>query len=137
MKGIVFKTQLFTSPAAKAESEQVMALLLEALTRADQLYLRENPATPALYASGVRYQREPEGEEVWQGIAETLVQRWGDCEDLATWRTAELRMRGVRANPCFTSRVRADGVLVYHIMVKWPDGSIEDPSRKLGMGSIT
>ncbi len=56
-----------------------------------------------------------------------------NCEDLACWRAAELRVRGIRARAFFTRDRRSDGTTLYHIMVKLPDGRIEDPSRQLGM----
>lgn len=57
-----------------------------------------------------------------------------NCEDLACWRAAELRVRfGVQATPTFTYKVRANGSYLYHITVRLPDGRIEDPSRRLGM----
>jgi hypothetical protein len=57
-----------------------------------------------------------------------------NCEDLACWRVAELRTRfGIDARPTFTSQVRPDGSHLYHILVRLPDGRIEDPSRRLGM----
>lgn len=58
-----------------------------------------------------------------------------NCEDLACWRAAELTVRGgVKATPTFRFKPRANGSMLYHIVVLLPDGSIEDPSKKLGMG---
>lgn len=57
-----------------------------------------------------------------------------NCEDLACWRAAELRVRyGVLAEPTFIWKLRPKGGYLYHILVKLPDGRIEDPSRTLGM----
>jgi hypothetical protein len=57
-----------------------------------------------------------------------------NCEDLACWRAAELRVRhDVQAEPTFIWKLRANGGYLYHILVKYPDGRIEDPSRTLGM----
>lgn len=133
MKTIDFAAPLFTSPAAKIASEGVLRLLLEALTQANQIWLSEHPDTPSLYGSGVRYAREPIGREVWQGIAAASRAGLADCEDLACWLAAEYRARGVAARPVFYSRLRG-GLLVYHIVTMLPDGTIEDPSRRLGMG---
>lgn len=84
---------------------------------------------PALYKSGVRYEREPRGREVWRTVPQVLAAGWGDCEDLAAWRAAELRRLGVpaRAVAIRTGRRR------FHAVVQLPDGSYEDPSVKLGM----
>lgn len=57
-----------------------------------------------------------------------------NCEDLACWRAAELRVRhNIMAEPTFIWKLRANGGYLYHILVKYPDGRIEDPSRTLGM----
>jgi len=115
-----------------------MRVLLDALTAINLDWLREYPNTPALYQSGVVYQREPPGREDWQDIPTTIERRNGDCEDLATWRAAELQAKGVRARaiamprPMVVGPGRELGTL-WHIVVVHPNGSIEDPSRLLGM----
>jgi hypothetical protein len=38
-----------------------------------------NGMAPALYTSGVRYQRESLGRESWQTASETYQRRCGDC----------------------------------------------------------
>jgi hypothetical protein len=111
---------------------------VETLARANEAYLLDHPRTPALYKSGVRYQREerPNDEpERWQGIAEIIREGHGDCEDLAAWLIAQIRNRGGIALPhVVQSRPGRDGR--WHIMVKalkrekWV---LLDPSRKLGM----
>jgi len=116
-----------------ALTDRAVGALLRALFEFDLEYLEMHPATPALYRAGVRYEREPEGQERWLSIPHVLAQRWGDCEDLACWRAAELVLAGERtARPVFKSRWSPRGHL-YHILVERADGSIEDPSRKLGM----
>jgi hypothetical protein len=111
----------------------VLETLVEALVAANMAFLEAFPRTPLLYESGVRYLEEPRGRDDWQDIPETLARdKTGDCEDLAAWRIAELRFRGEAANPAIrASLIR--GVLTYHVRVRRSDGSIEDPSRKLGM----
>lgn len=84
---------------------------------------------PSLYKSGVRYQREP--EEVWKHAVDTLADGWGDCEDLAAWRAAELRVSGEDPKAAvitYKSRPRT-----WHAVVLRGDRRIEDPSRRLGM----
>jgi hypothetical protein len=53
----------------------------------------------------------------------------GDCEDLATWRAAELRAVGEPARVI----VYRSAPSVLHAVVRRGDGRIEDPSRRLGM----
>lgn len=90
---------------------------------------RAGAPVPALYASGVRYQREP-GTEVWMGPRDVLRRGYGDCEDLAAWRAAELQRQGIQARAiCYAPRP-----LLIHCVVQLPDGRREDPSRALGMG---
>lgn len=111
-------------------------------------YLEHNPETPPLYlpdgrggwakkpgvTAPVRYHTEPKGLEEWTDIPTTLCRGWGDCEDLSCWRVAEYRRAGIPAKPHFTWRKIAPGVTLYHIQVLMPNGTVEDPSRVLGMG---
>lgn len=50
----------------------------------------------------------------------------------APWPTRLSPVIDVR--PAFFSREVAPGNWVYHILCWWPDGTLEDPSRELGMG---
>lgn len=83
-----------------------------------------------LYASGVRYRREPVGRESWLTIGELYARGFGDCEDLAAARCAELRHAGEKA----TIFVKLVNPTLMHIMVRRQDGALEDPSKMLGMG---
>jgi hypothetical protein len=152
---ILFKLGLFRTPddpRERAASERVLVALLNALLVADVEYLRLHPDAPSIYSGVVRYEREllpneiavkwpqcaspckaPVHPETWQGIAECIRTGEADCEDLACWRCAERIVREhVAARPDFSFR-KVSGLWVYHIFVRNPDGSIEDPSRKLGM----
>ncbi len=118
-------------------SKHILYILLDALVAIDELALRCDPTLPPLYRSGVRYQQEPPGVEDWCDIGAAMEQGHADCEDLASWRVAELRVRhGINAQPYVKdpSVVRGGTVLMFHIQVLLPNGAIEDPSRKLGMG---
>lgn len=85
-------------------------------------------ALPPLYESGVVYR--PESPDTWSTADLVLARGWGDCEDLTAWRVAELRARGVGAVGD-VYRVRPGQ---WHAVVQLPDGSVEDPSLRLGMG---
>jgi hypothetical protein len=112
---------------------RVLESLVEALVAANVAFLEAFPRTPLLYESGVRYVEEPRGRDDWQDIPETLSRdKTGDCEDLAAWRIAELRVRGEPARPAIRAGMLR-GVLTYHVRVRRADGTVEDPSRKLGM----
>lgn len=85
---------------------------------------------PPLYGGTIRYAREPGGQEDWKTARDVAAHGYGDCEDLATYRAAEYWVRGIKAMPhvlTITPRLR-------HVVVRLPDGKIEDPSKKLGMG---
>lgn len=115
----------FDIPASRA----TLAAALEGLTATNYCLLARSRKAPALYASGVRYQREPRGREQWQTAPQVLRAGFGDCEDLAAWRAAELRIQGIPAK----ATVIRTGPKMFHAVVQHPDGSIEDPSRRLGM----
>lgn len=107
---------------------EVVQGVLAGLVEANYQEMKLRPL-PALYASGVRYARES-GREQWQTAEETYQLKRGDCEDLAAWRAAELRIMGeMRARAvCYAPR---PGLI--HCVVRRADGRIEDPSAKLGM----
>jgi hypothetical protein len=131
---IAFVLDLFNGPQERLLSNETLQLLLDALCEEDERFLLMHPSAPMLYRSGVVYQEEPPGQEDWQDVPTTVRMGFGDCEDLACWRAAELRVRsGIDARPTFTSQVKPDGAYLYHILVRLPDGRIEDPSRNLGM----
>ena len=116
------------------ESRRVLQIMLRNLMEIDEVHLLYHPETPGLYESGVRYMEEPPGQEDWYDIPTVLKLGYADCEDLACWRAAELRVRaGVAAMPVFKAFRRPNGSMLYHIVVALPDGSEEDPSRLLGM----
>jgi hypothetical protein len=118
-----------------SDERRIRALerLLEALCDVNAEWLAEHPEAPWLYRSGVHYEEEPPGRDDWQDIPETLVRLGGDCEDLACWRIAELRVRvGEHVRP-IVKRTLYGPRTVYHVAVAWPDGRLEDPSRILGM----
>jgi len=112
-------------PANKA----TLTAALSGLVAANRVLLRRNRRAPGLYASGVRYKAEPKGKEKWQTIPQVIAAGCGDCEDLASWRAAELQEMGIGAR----AEVIRTGPKMYHAIVRLPNGRIEDPSLKLGM----
>lgn len=106
---------------------------------------------PPLYASGVIYKEDPPGEENWKDCYAIMKDGHGDCDRLAAWRAAELRVAGIAAEAVlkwqwipravmigtgYPARLlgNAPGVWMVHCLVRFPDGSVEDPSKILGMG---
>jgi hypothetical protein len=74
------------------------------------------------------------GGERFRDIGRILEKGAVDCDNLAAWRAAELRQSGIAASPYITWKQRSDGGYTYHVLVRWPDNTLEDPSLLLGMG---
>ena len=102
---------------------------MESLCQINKTYLQTHKVPP-LYRTNVIYEAET-GEE-WKDIYHILKDGYGDCEDLACWRIAELQMAGINARPYIKWR-KDKGVWVYHALVWLPGNRIEDPSLALGM----
>jgi hypothetical protein len=110
---------------------------LEALIMANRMYLRTHHV-PALYESGVRYEEEPVGQpyEDFSAIPVVLARGWGDCDDVVSWRIAELRNAGENAKVRLKWQYdAARGARMYHVLVRRANGQVEDPSLRLGMGN--
>lgn len=93
---------------------------------------------PSLYESGVRYEREPwTDREEFADILTVLKRGWGDCDDLAAWRVAELQEAGEKADVRIYWRPKAyfspQKPMMMHVQVRRGSGAIEDPSRFLGL----
>lgn len=154
MQPIVMKVALFRGDWDQARSQYSLLWLMEALVRINQSHIRQFrglakqgkvPAPyPPLYRSGVHYEPEA-GTEEWLDIPTvldvpggTFPGPWGDCEDLACWRAAELREdphHPIKAKPFAKWRKKADGAYAYHALTLLPTGKLEDPSLVLGMGN--
>lgn len=118
---------------APAYGPRALQVLLGVLTDLDAVALQTG-RFPMLYRSGVRYRREdPAVREEWRTVPEVLARGVGDCEDLACWRAAELCLQGEPACP-YIYRTKSGG---WHVVVRRGDGSLEDPSRVLGMGNVS
>jgi hypothetical protein len=105
-------------------------VLVRALCALDVIYLRANPRTPLLKESGVRYKTQPRGCERFLTVPAIMEAGSGDCDQLAPWRAAELRVKqGIKALP----EVRRMSDNLWHVYVRMPDGSVEDISAHLGM----
>lgn len=110
-------------PAADHQSLRIALAGLVAMNRA----VMAGGGIPPLYASGVRYRRE--SPDRWQTCNLVLRLHYGDCEDLASWRAAELQQQGEQA----IADVRRSGERLWHAFVIRANGAVEDPSRILGM----
>ena len=111
---------------------------LELLTRLNVITMREWIArgghVPSVYelatTTGFRYKPEPKGREWWQTWADNVIEREGDCEDLATHQAGYYRVVGGIPARAVTKKT---GKRVYHAVVEHAGGAIEDPSLPLGL----
>lgn len=111
--------------AIEALAEGLVLLNVVLMSKAEE----HGHEVPRLYESKATYRRERPGQEFWKGaldalgVAETLS---GDCEDLASYRAAELRyMDDEQARVVILRTERG----TFHAVVERADGTIEDPSR--------
>ncbi len=115
---------------------EAIEAMAEGLVRLNVWYIETALANgielPALYDSGIRYQREPRGEEWWESAADVrslASSRSGDCEDLAAYRAAELRVFDDDEGAYLMVIRNRRGN--FHAIVCHGDGTLEDPSRIL------
>lgn len=135
MRKIIMVGQHFMRGESPAHGEVVLRTLLLAQCLINADWLQHHRRAPMLYQSGVRYVMEPQGVEEFRDIPTIMEAGCGDCDDLGCWRVAECWVRDkVNVKPIFTKRTMADGRFMYHILVRYPNGDIEDPSKILGMG---
>ena len=87
---------------------------------------------PSVYDIGTHYQREPSGREKWvtAGYMRANPREGFDCEDLASYQCAYLKTTGIDRDAKVGLKRSSVG---WHVIVIRGDGTIEDPSRTLGM----
>lgn len=154
MKQIVLQLEQF-GPVCGGNirwSEMLIKGLLDWVVFANAIMLRCNPHILPMYEYArrgkIKYIRQPNGPgvEKFVGIPTILHQGGGDCDQLCCWRVAELRVRGSpdyptgeQANLKLIKYDRPGKPLLYHVVIEraptrqFPQGWIEDPSRRLGM----
>jgi hypothetical protein len=133
MPHVNFKLCLFERPDDRSRSQKAVLWLMEALVQINLTWLQKHPETPSIYDSGVIYKLIPGVIDYWMDIPTIVRDGGGDCEDLACWRVAELRNIGVNARPYIRWKKKTESSYLYHALVWWPGGRIEDPSLALGM----
>lgn len=112
-------------------SRELYEAALEGLSRLNEAIYRASPSMPDIHNADVRYRRE--AGEAWRHVKDVIADGWGDCEDLAGARVGWLRARGKDKRARII--VKRTGPNMSHALVARGDGSIEDPSRELGMGT--
>lgn len=107
-------------------SRKALEAATTGLVALNRYVLRRSPLPP-IYESGVVYKPETRRPEEWRTADVIYASGYGDCEDLASWRVAELQLAG---EPAKVKVVRT-GVRRFHAIVQRVNGAIEDPSKKL------
>lgn len=112
----------------------VLDAALESVTRLNESMLErgEVPSFSTGVKHGVQWKPEPPGQEHFDHALEVIHRKWGDCDDLAPWQAASLRHSG--ADPGARAVAKRSGPKRWHAVVERSDGSIEDPSKRAGMG---
>lgn len=96
----------------------------ERRARAKELWLRTRGPESLVWVA------EPPGREWWQTWIDNLAESEADCEDIAAHQAAYYIVE--HGIPCSVDVVPT-GHRTFHAVVRWPDGTIEDPSLVLGM----
>jgi len=112
----------------------VLESAAEAVTRLDEQLLRSGTVPSAetgITRHRIKWEREPPGEERFDHAGTVMGRGWGDCDDLAPWHAASLRVSG--EDPGARVRIIPSGYKKFHAMVQRSDGSYEDPSIEAGM----
>lgn len=141
-----------------------LVFMLEGLVKVNEHHINQSfrrakaglgSPIPPLFSTGIRYQEDPPGKENWRDIYAILQHiangaKGIDCDQIVCWRVAELRCAGIDAEPVIKWQhltreiaiklgfkpqfVPNEGLWLVHCCVRFPDGSIEDTSKLLGMG---
>lgn len=125
--------KLLRSGRAKERCIEAMA---NGLAGVNLEYLVENPRTPALYDSGIRYCDDGcTRYDEWCDIPTVLSRGCGDCDDLVPWRLAELWRQGMHDAEAHAIEQRLpNGDTLFHLLIRFSGTSrTEDPSERLGM----
>jgi hypothetical protein len=112
----------------------VLNASLEAVTRLNESLLNRNEIPPfeTQLKRGLQWKPEPPGDEHFDHGLTLAKRKWGDCDDLAPLHAASLRHSG--EDPNAEAIVKRTGPKLWHAVVRRGDGSIDDPSKRAGMG---
>jgi len=121
-------------PSGTLTPEAINAAL-EAVTLTNESLLQTGkyPTAKQAIAGGVRWKAEPPGDEHFDIAPTVLGRMWGDCDDLAPYHAASLRVTGEDEEA--RAIVKKTGPKRWHALVQRSDGSIDDPSKWAGMPS--
>lgn len=123
-QGRYFLGEIWVPLVGRHEIERALELLVSL----DEIYLRAHPQELPLYKSGIVYGSA--NKIPWFTAPLLYDAKKGDCKDLSALRVAQLRLAGERGAKCYLKAVNR---LQWHVQVQRANGTIEDPSEKLGM----
>lgn len=110
----------------------VLDAALESVTRLNEEMLKAGKVpTFQEGAHGIQWQPEPPGAEHFDHAAKVLGRGHGDCDDLAPWHAASLRV--TNEDPGAKAVVKRVADDRWHALVKRSDGTYDDPSLTAGM----
>jgi hypothetical protein len=121
-------------------SPEVIDPVLEAVTRVNESMMRngQTPTASELVRGGAVWRPENMGDEHFDHGATIASRGWGDCDDWAPLKAAEMRLTG--EDPGAVARVVPSGPSTYHAMVQRSDGRMmsgdDDISVQAGMHPI-
>src|SRR5258706_4366708 len=112
----------------------VLDAALEATTRLNESMLarKEVPTFERGLHYGIKWKPEPPGAEHFDHAGTVMKRKWGDCDAVAPWHAASFRHSG--DDPDARAVARRSGPNRWHAVVQRSDGSIDDPSKRAGMG---
>jgi hypothetical protein len=116
-----------------ATNPGVLDAALEAVTQTNEKLIADGvvPTAAEAIANGVKWKPEPPGDEHFDNAARVNARGWGDCDDLAPYHAASLRITG--EDPEARATVIKTGPKRWHAIVERSDGSFDDPSAEAGM----
>ncbi len=122
-------------PLPMTQPGRYFAAALQGVVGVNRLWLQEMRAAgtpvPPLYKSGIVYKEEK--NEAFCPIPAVQMRGWGDCDDLAAWRAAELNEAGETGARAVVRKSRSGVPGRWHAVVRRADGTEEDPSLRCGM----
>jgi hypothetical protein len=109
----------------------VIEAALEGLVRANMVLIELGAQPLFPHDAGIVYRLEPADEEDWKLGIYGIKDGWQDCEDIAAYCVAGLRVSG--EDPDARCAILRTGEHNMHCVVQMGDGSVWDPSVDLGM----
>lgn len=107
--------------------KEILKEYITGLAKINQIFLKRFQV-PRLYLANVRYKDESD-ENPFLNCLAVIKNKGADCKSLTAWRLAELWEDGVAAE----CHVEYYGDGLSHVLIKHPNGFIEDVSAALGM----